>query len=209
MRSLHACYIHVLSDLLGFWSPLVCREKKTMKELIVFGVSLVVMGIGVMTTSPIARISTRPCVVMTGADSEVTDPSYQRILSEDEWVKVWQQHKGQEAAGKYDFFYDPLALPRIDFEQYMVVVILEGGGWNCAGLTAESVTEKEEQITMRFGRKPFQTAGPDGGGRKVSVYGFFVLPRSTKPVVLEQKTYARKGAKPSWKECFRFEAIKD
>jgi hypothetical protein len=45
-----------------------------------------------------------------------------------------------------------------------------------------------------------KTAGPDGGGEQVTVYGFFVLPRSSKTVVLEENVQNYIGGKPVWKE---------
>ncbi len=55
---------------------------------------------------------------------------------------------------------------------------------------------------MRFRDKFCQTrgAGPDGGGRQTTVYGFFVLSRSGKTVVLEENVQNIKGQPPVWKK---------
>jgi hypothetical protein len=148
----------------------------------------------------------KPCVVITGADSHVTKCRYQRVTLADEWARVWQDHKGVKPTGEYDLFYNPLALPQIDFDNYMVIAIFQGKGWNSAGLTAVSIIEENNRIVFRFKDKSYQTMGsdPDGGGRKVTVYGFFVVPHSTKPVVLEENTQHEIGEPPVWTERMTF-----
>jgi len=146
----------------------------------------------------------KPCVVISGADSHVAERRYHRITSADEWTRVWQEHKGQTVTGQYDLFYDPLTLPSIDFDRYMVIGIFEGKSWNNAGLMAVSISEGADRIVFRFTDKGYQTAGPGGGGKKVAVYGFFVVPRSTKPVVLEQLMQSRRVGPDVWKECITF-----
>jgi hypothetical protein len=42
--------------------------------------------------------------------------------------------------------------------------------------------------------------GPNGGGVQATVYGFFVLPRSSKTVVLEENVQNYLGQPPEWKE---------
>jgi hypothetical protein len=167
----------------------------------------------------------KPCVVITGANSRVAEPRYRRIASEEEWATMWQEHKGRKPTKPYDFFYDPLALPRIAFDAYMVVAIFEGTGWNSAGLEAVSISEEASRVVFRFKRKSYSTIrsyesdlGPElpldelerrvlseveragDQGDKVNVYGFFVLPRSTKTLVLEVDARHEKRGPPAWKE---------
>ena len=147
------------------------------------------------------------CVALSGDDSRCTERSYHRVTSMQEWVQIWQKHKTGEASREYDLYFDELGLPLVDFDGYMVIAIFQGSGWNNAGLKAVSITEEEDRVLFRFDNKTFQTAGPDGGGRKVTVYGFFVIPRSSKAVVLEENVQDILGDPPEWQERTRFEKL--
>ena len=140
-----------------------------------------------------------PLVTLTGTDSHVTKPEYLRVQSEEQWVNVWQRHKGAKESKDYDFYYNPLELPIIDFKQCMVIAVFQGNGWNSAGLAAVPVEQEKDRVILGFRSKGFQTAGLNGGGKKVAVYGFFVIPRSDKPVVVqEQEVVLGPNAKPFW-----------
>ena len=142
-----------------------------------------------------------PLVTLTGTDSHVANPEYLRVQSEEQWVKVWQRHKGAKESKDYDFYYNPLELPIIDFKQCMVIAVFQGNGWNSAGLTAVPVEQEKDRVILGFRSRGFQTAGPNGGGKKVAVYGFFVLPRSDKPVVVKEQFYSmNRNRPPVWKE---------
>ncbi len=167
----------------------------------------VMAGLIAMPAEEPAGRQFKPCVAITGADSQVTEHRYQRVTSADDWTRVWQEHKGQKPTGQYDLHYDPLTLPLIDFDHYMVIAIFQGNGWNSAGLRAVSISEDEDRVVFRFMDKGYQTGGPNGGGQKVAVYGFFVLPRSTKPVVLEENHQSLKGEPPVWKERITFSKL--
>ena len=84
----------------------------------------------------------------------------------------------------------------------MVIAVFQGSGWNSAGLNAVAVLEDKEGIVLRFRDKFYQTMGPgpDGGGQQTTVYGFFVLSRSGKTVVLEEDVQNIKGQPPVWKK---------
>ena len=145
-----------------------------------------------------------PCVILTGADSHVSDREYHRITSMNDWAKLWQKHKGQKDNSEYDLYHDPLGLPLIDFQRYMVIAIFQGTRWNSAGLKAVSILEQQDGIVFRFDDKSYQTGGRNGGGRRVTVYGFFIVPRSPKPVVLEENVQRVIGRPPEWKERITF-----
>jgi hypothetical protein len=150
----------------------------------------------------------KPCAVIAGADSHVAKGRYQRITSAGDWTRVWQEHKGEKPTGEYDMFYDPLTLPWIDFDHYMVIAIFQGNGSNNAGLRAISISEENDRLIFRFENKGYQTggSGPGGDGNKTAAYGFFVVPRSTKPVVLEERLHLmnRKDKPSVWKERITF-----
>jgi hypothetical protein len=175
--------------------------------------AILVLGLVYAPAGPIAATAKesagkplKPCVVITGADSHVMKLRYRRITSADEWTRVWQEHKGEKPTGQYDQFYDPLTLPSIDFDRYIVIAIFQGNGWNSAGLRAISISEENDCVIFRFDNKGYQTGGtsPDGGVKKATAYGFFVVPRSTKPVVLEENVQQYIGQPPEWKERMTF-----
>jgi hypothetical protein len=141
----------------------------------------------------------RPLMTLAGDDSQVKELSYHRITSEAEWIKIWQRHKGAKESKDYDLYYNPLGLPYIDFEKCMVIAVFQGSGWNSAGLKAVEIRENKEGIVLRFEGKGYQTAGPGGGGKKVTVYGFFILPHSDKTVILEENHPNMLGQPPIWK----------
>ena len=75
---------------------------------------------------------------------------------------------------------------------------------NSAGLKAVAVLEEKDRIVLRFENKWYQTRdGASGGGEQATVYGFFVLPRSSKTVVLEENVQNYIGHPPVWKERIR------
>jgi hypothetical protein len=147
----------------------------------------------------------RPCVVLTGPDSRIGERSYRHVTSEDEWIELWQRHKGAKESEHYDLYYNPLGLPYIDFENYTVIAVFEGWGWNSAGLRWVELSEGKDEVVLTYESKGYQTAGPDGGGEQVTVYGFFVLPHFNKTIVLKEspRTLAP-GPRPAPEEVARF-----
>ena len=150
--------------------------------------------------TPEADVSSKPCVVISGRNSKVTEPKNQRITSRNVWFEVWKEHKGQAGDQQYDTFYDPLQIPLVDFDEFMVIAMFSGSRGNFAGLMADSVIERKDELVLRFQRKFFQTAGPNGGGQDGEPFGFFVLPKSKKKIVLQEKHYPQKNAKPIWRD---------
>lgn len=145
-----------------------------------------------------AEDNARPLVTITGADSHVTARNYHRVASEEEWIKIWQRHKGEKEAKDYDLFYNPLGLPSIDFEKCMVIAVFQGSGVNSAGLKTVAILENKDRSILRFEDKHYLTCY--NGLKQVTVYGFFVLPRSSKTVVLEENVQNIIGQPPAWKE---------
>jgi hypothetical protein len=162
----------------------------------------------------------KACVAITGPDSHVATPQYHRIASNESWTRIWQEHMGQswqqrkeriqQRRADADDLREPLALPTIDFDNYMVIGIFQGEGRNCTGLTAVSISEDDRRIVFRYTKESYQTFGPagsGGGGDKVTAYGLFVLPRSAKPVVVEENAQNILGEPPVWKERITFPEV--
>ncbi len=147
-------------------------------------------------------------VSWTGADSKVTKPQYHLIRDTKAWTQLWQQHKGAPSTDPYDTYYDPLTLPAVNFEKCMVLAIFEGSRWNSAGILLTSAEQQGETILVRFTAKNYQTLGPDGGGKRSSCYGFFVIPRSDKALKLEENTQNRIGKPRVWTHRKTFPPLK-
>ena len=153
-----------------------------------------------------------PHVVITGADSKVRKSGYHRILDRQEWTKVWLRNLGQEQRysgrsgeeSSYSYLHDPAGVPVVNFEDCMVIAVFEGAGFNCSGLSADALIERDDAVVLRYQPKGYQT-GPEGV--PVSVYGFFVVPRSARAVVLEEGVVERIGQKPKWQERKRFASL--
>lgn len=141
-----------------------------------------------------------PCVSLAGANSGITKREIHRITKQDDWIRLWQKHKGLEVTGEYDFHYDPAGLPLVDFQRYMVIAIFQGSGWNSARAKAVSIEDQPEQIVVRYDDKGYQTFGPDGGGDEVTPYGIFVVPRSNKAVAVGEMVRQYKNEAPKWEQ---------
>jgi hypothetical protein len=131
---------------------------------------------------------------LSGAGSHVSKCEYRRVASIKEWAEFWKKHKGQKAGEEYDLHYDPV--PLIDFDRFMVIAIFQGGRWNSAGLKAVSIQEHNDSIIFRFDDKSYQTIGPDGGGKQVTVYGFFSICKCTSLTINSSTSGAQAVGRP-------------
>ncbi len=141
-----------------------------------------------------------PYVSWSGAHSRIREPGYFRVTAPQEWTELWQRHAGQDAA-----------VPQVRFETCMVVAVFLGQTFDNHGVVAVSIREGTEQLTFRFGDEPYSTGlspGSDKAPEPATPYGLFVIPRSSKPLVLEQDVRHRKSRGVSvWKERARFDKL--
>lgn len=140
----------------------------------------------------------KPYVALSGAQSRITEPSFLRIGSAEKWAELWQRHVGEQTK------VDEYTNMEIDFERAMVVAVFYGQTQNAAGIRAVSITEDAAQITLRFQVSGYQTVGVS---TNTTPYGIFVLPRSSKELVVEENVQEAKHAPPVWKERARFPEI--
>lgn len=141
-------------------------------------------------------------VAWQGPDSAVTERGYFRVQEEEDWIKLWERHIGKPA--ERDNIGRPF-MPRVNFERCMVVAIFQGEGWNSNGVTVESISQDDERILLRFDESTYQTAGIDGGGVKCRAFGIFVLPKSDKPIVIEENVQGLIGHPAQWRERARLQ----
>jgi hypothetical protein len=150
----------------------------------------------------------RPLVAFFGADTRIARIDYLRITTAESWTQLWLEHVGKPGLAKeHDPYHNPSGAPEVDFSQCMVVAIILSPGSGCAGVNAVSITESPEAITFDFDAMAYQfRAGMSAPG---NAYGYFVLPRSDKPLVLRKNvTTSMTRVPPVWKEVKRFEGLK-
>ena len=142
-------------------------------------VSFVLCSLAAMFIAAVANKSgnvAAPPVVLTGPDSHVKEPMYERIESEVEWKKTWLNHLGM----KDNTIVHPAM--EVDFSHYEVVAIFGGESSYYCGFRVNSVTERDDSIMIRFEGIFFMTHGKPV---RVMPFAFIVLPKSDKPITLE------------------------
>lgn len=146
----------------------------------------------------------KPYVTITGANSKIEAREYHRVVNKEQWTALWLRHLGRGDQEKYSLYYNREGVPLVDFESCMIIAVFQGRAWNSAGLKAHSLVELDDRIVFRFDDKCYQT-GPKGD--RVAVFGFFVVPKSTKLFILEENIQRIIARTPKWKEQHRFEAL--
>jgi hypothetical protein len=165
-------------------------------------VGLAILGLLAALPGTAADKDVGPYVSLSGKHSMITERSYLRIATHDAWTKLWLRHVGQPPVERYDEYYNPAARPLVDFDKCQVLAILQGKRWNSAGVKVVSAVEEETVVRVRFDDKSFQTMG---GAEAVTAYGIFVMPKTTKPILLEENIQGLIGGDPIWKERARLE----
>lgn len=127
----------------------------------------------------------------SGPNSQYGEKRYMRVDDRATWRALWSRHVG-----------DADAAPATDFAKHVVVAIFQGKKWNSRGVTAE-ITEDDRIVRVRFDDLSYQTKG---GADEVTPFGFFVIPKTTKPLVLEENTQGYIGYEPIWRERVRLRA---
>lgn len=145
----------------------------------------------------------QPMISLVGPDSGIRVRAYHRLRSPEALRAVWQQHTTDRPPSPIGKSPHSSSLPEVDFATCEVVALFAGTGRNSDGLSAVSVVDEPGCRRLRFHHLGYQTDGPRGGVRKVTAFGFFVLPRSDLPLVLEQDVKRLIGDPPLWQEMAR------
>lgn len=148
-----------------------------------------------MQATPIRK----PLLVLTGAKSAVMKAAYHRLESADQLKMTWRAHIGPE----YD--HGDLPVPEVDFDHCSVVALFQGSSFNSRGLQIVEVQEKDDATVLRFDDVSYQT---NGAANAVTPYAFAVLPKTDKPIVIEENQQPYLGEPPVWKEVARLNAAK-
>jgi hypothetical protein len=145
-----------------------------------------------------------PYVQIAGHDSARREAGYELITSDGAWRALWGEHRGN--AGKEWTVLTRHETPAVDFTQCIIVACFGGESTNSDAKVVEQVQETDDALRIRFITASFQTSGPDGGAISTTPYGFWVLPRIAKPIVIEKQRPKLKDEPATWQEDHRFPA---
>jgi hypothetical protein len=143
----------------------------------------------------------KPPVVYWGPHSKVTLPAQYLVGNERDWVHVWEKHTKKKIGENP--YYRPNML-QVDFTSYMVLAIFRGQSANSDGVSFVSVDNSGDVLLVRLRDRWYQTMEE---GDKVTPYGFIVLPRVSRKVVVEEDVQNRIGGPPIWKKLVTFPPI--
>jgi hypothetical protein len=153
-------------------------------------------------TEPRQRI-TAPLVAISGTDSQVRAAFYKRVTTSKEWQQIWADHLGTSV----DDHYRPLF--ELDFEHCLMIAIFRGEQIQTRRLQIETVSENADSLVIRFWQIGYGVSvGPDGTTPPPErPYAFIVLPKTNKPIILEEKIWSKedqaRNRPPEWKEIAR------
>lgn len=144
-----------------------------------------------------------PVVQWAGHDTQRRDPGFVVVANAAAWDRLWEEHTG-----------DPIGAgalhrnkaPKVDFERCVVVAYYRGPSTNRDGETVRDVLETDGRLRVRFVGDTFQTSGPGGGAVKTRPFGIWVLPRTGKPIVIEEGRHGLKDEPLRWGEVASFAA---
>ena len=141
---------------------------------------------------PSAPADRGPCLLLTGANSAVREARVELVSTSEDWARLWLEHRGAPPVERYDLFLNKAGLPVVDFETHVVVAVFVGETANVAGLRVEAVEpgEASDHATLRYASNSYQTLGESEPARP---FGFFVLPRGDRPLVVEEQLYSMVG----------------
>lgn len=132
---------------------------------------------------------------VSGSASKIETPRYVRILSRGEWQDLWNAHAKDGAPG-----------PEVDFETHMVVAVFKGKTWNCRGIALEKAIEGNDSIEV-FLCPLYYQSGPKAD--RATPFGIFVLPKSSKKIVVKENVQYLIGGPAIWEKVAEFDPIKN
>jgi hypothetical protein len=136
----------------------------------------------------------KPLLALSGPDSRVAAQEYSRVTDADGWKKTWLRHHGIDPREEWTA---KMPMLDVDFTRCEVIVLFRGSSHNSRGVWVESITETADAVTIRFADASYQTAG---GAAPVTPYGFLLIPKSDKLVVIERDARRLIREPPVWKE---------
>ena len=173
-------------------------------------VYLLLLLLSTVCPSPEAPRKVTPLCSWMGSDSQQAKPLLARCDSEDAWHAVWAKHLGQDITGA------PWA-PQVDFSKCTVIAIFTGAGTSRLGVMLHEVIEEKDLVRIRYWPMSQQVTassslGINGLEQQAPVrkdethpYVMVLLPRTAKPIVLEEGHHQLLTDPFTWKEKARLE----
>ena len=132
---------------------------------------------------------------MYGPNCAIGKTRYERLRTQEQLAEVWGNHLGK--ARSYS------VPPLVDFAACEVIAVFAGEVWNSDGIQVVEMLEDAGVRRVRFDHYSYQSTGAGGGGKRVTPYGWFVVPRTELAVVLEENVQNLIGQPPVWRERAR------
>ena len=168
--------------------------------------ALSVAALHVPNQVDISWTEAKPIVAWVGSYSAIEQRQYQRITNAKDWLTLWTEHQGERI--ERDSYGEP-AIPAIDFETNMMLAIFRGKAWNVRSESLLDFSELENNIRIRFDARTYQTDGPAEDKDYTRAYGIWVLPRSTKSIMLIENVQGLIGGSPKWKTQHTFDPLRE
>jgi len=127
--------------------------------------------------------SVSPFVVLSGANSSITNAECVRVTTDEQWNKLWDRHSLNHLKTETGL---PITVqPAVDFGRFMIIALFYGDGWNTRGLKVTDCRKEGNRLEIGVDWLMYQTGAK---ADKVSPYGFIVLPRSSSAVFINHDT---------------------
>jgi hypothetical protein len=145
----------------------------------------------------------RPYVQWVGPESKYTT-GFHLIRDDKAWTNLWSIHAGLPKIENRH------AVPKVDFNQCIVVAFFRGPSTNEDGEELQSFGQEPDLLRLRFESSTFQTSGTDGRGGSVDThpFGIWVLPGTKTQIVIEEGRRTLKDQPITYKEVHRFPAAR-
>ena len=127
-----------------------------------------------------------PIVFLTGNDSSVKEQQCLVIQNEESFLRVQMRHFGER---------DNPSRFQVDFQKYMLVAVFSGTFVNAAGYSDPVIKETETELSIRLPLADYQSARAED----VQLFSFLVLPKSKKPISVEQGFRLNTLGETKWK----------
>jgi hypothetical protein len=141
----------------------------------------------------------RGSMVLTGANSGVAEERLGRAIDQESWVNAWRILFRPSMHAK-------LHRPQVDFSTKMVVYCFMGKAENVSGLVLREWKGTNSELILNIEKLDYQRLS-DGRGDLTTPYAFFIVPRTSKPVLInfDQRSLADRAATraPRWRQWLR------
>lgn len=120
--------------------------------------------------------------VICGQKSSITERQYHLIDNQAKLSEVWRLHSTEPA-------------PTLNERTSMSLLIFSGRSVNSLGVKISSVEEQADSIRVRYTQHHF---GSFRGGVECQPWAMVILPRTTKPILVEENVQANKWDPDLW-----------